>query len=80
MNNNSIIGVRNTTPSYTGEFDAKAMLLSNVGKKMRYRDRMEVELLQDTQYMKAGKIFSPAKHKGQALIDQGLARKVRKAD
>lgn len=72
--------MRKTNVNYTGDFDAKMMLKNAVGTKMRYRDRMTVELLQDTQYCKAGQIISPAKIKGQALIDQGLARKVKRDD
>lgn len=68
------------TPNYTGDFDAKLMLLSNVGKKMRYKDRMTVRLTQDTQYCKKGQILNSSKVKGQALIDQGLAVKVKNED
>lgn len=69
-----------TTANYTGTFDAKLMLSNAVGTKMRYKDRMTVVMLQDTQHCKEGQIISPSKVKGQALIDQGLAKKVKKED
>ncbi len=69
-----------TTAEYTGEFSAKKMLMNAVGQKMRYRDRMKVEILQDTTYYKKGQIINSSKVKGQALIDQGLARKVKTDD
>lgn len=69
-----------TTANYTGEFSSKEMLRNAVGTKMRYKDRLKVEILHDTQYYKAGQIISPAKVKGLALIDQGLAKKVKSDD
>ena len=69
-----------TNSNYTGAFDSKAMLRNAVGTKMKYKDRMTVQLLQDTAYCKEGQIISPSKTKGQALIDQGLAKKVKKED
>lgn len=76
--NSVLIGTTNA--NYTGDFDAKQMLLNAVGSKMRYKDRMTVRLTQDTQYCKAGQVISPSKVKGQALIDQGLAVKVKRKD
>lgn len=74
--------MKQTNADYTGTFDAKAMLKEAADKKikMKYRDRMTVEMLQDTQYLKAGQIISPAKVKAEALIKQGLAKKVKKDD
>ncbi len=69
-----------TNSNYTGQFSAKEMLKNAVGQKMRYKDRMKVEILQDTQYYKAGQVINSAKVKGQALIDQGLAKKVKTDD
>jgi len=69
-----------TNSNYTGEFSAKEMLKNAVGTKMRYRDRLKVEILQDTQFYKAGQIINSSKVKGLALIDQGLALKVKTDD
>ncbi len=54
---------------------AKEMLLEN-GKAetvIKYRDRVEVRLLKDTLYQKAGKVYSPSKTKGDWLVKQGIA-------
>lgn len=59
--------------------DAKEMLLEN-GKKgtiIKYTDRVEVRLLKDTVYQKAGKIYSPAKVKGDFLVSKGIAEYVK---
>jgi len=59
--------------------DTKAMLLEN-GKKgtvIKYRDRVEVRLLKDTLYQKAGKVYSPAKVKGDFLVAQKIAEYVK---
>lgn len=59
--------------------DAKAMLLENGAKKtkIRYTDRVEVRLLKDTVYQKAGKVYSPAKVKGDFLVKEGIAEYVK---
>lgn len=60
-------------------FDAKAMISENAENKtvIKYADRMQVRLLKDTIYQKAGKVYSPHRIKAEALIKQGLAEKVK---
>jgi hypothetical protein len=59
--------------------DAKAMLLENgaKGTVIRYTDRVKVRLLKDTKYQKAGKVYSPAKVKGDFLVKLGIAEYVK---
>lgn len=67
---------------YNGEFSSKEMLKDNADKKtkIRYTDRLKVEILYDTQFYKAGQIINPHKVKGEALIKQGIAKKAPKQD
>lgn len=60
-------------------FDAKQMITDNAEAKtvIRYADRVQVKLLKDTTYQKAGKIYSPHKIKAEALVKQGLAEYVK---
>jgi len=60
-------------------FDAKAMLKENGEAKtvIRYADRLTVKLLKDTQFQKAGKVYSPHKVKAEALVKQGIAELVK---
>ena len=60
-------------------FDAKAMLKENGEAKtvIRYADRLTVKLLKDTQFKKAGKVYSPHKVKALALVKQGIAELVK---
>ena len=60
-------------------FDAKAMLKENGEAKtvIRYADRLTVKLLKDTQFQKAGKVYSPHKVKALALVKQGIAELVK---
>lgn len=53
------------------------MLTDNAEKKtkIRYNDRLKVVMTTDTRFLKSGQIINPHKVKGQALIDQGLAKK-----
>lgn len=62
---------------FSATFSAKKMLNDNAekGTKIRFTDRLKVEILQDTQFYKKGKIINPHKVKGQALIDQKIAKK-----
>lgn len=64
------------------EFSSKEMLTSNADAKtkIRYTDRLKVEILHDTQFYKAGQIINPHKVKGEALVKQGIAKKVPKED
>ncbi len=60
-------------------FDAKAMLIENgeKGTIVRFSDRVEVRLLKDTVYQKAGKVYSPHKVKAEALVKQEIAEYVK---
>lgn len=64
------------------EFDVKKMLNLNAekGTKIKYTDRTTVEITADTKFYKKGQIVSPHKVKAEALIAQGLAKKVTKED
>jgi len=76
----------------TKQFDAKKMLEANAptgkegdkgyvsGTKIKYNDRLKVEILVDTRFYKAGQVVNPHKVKGQALIDQGIAKKYTEED
>lgn len=63
-------------------FDSKKMLSEHAekGTKIRYTDRMTVEITTATKHYKKGDIISPHKIKGQALIDQGIAKKYNKKE
>jgi hypothetical protein len=60
-------------------FDAKAMLIENgeKGTIVRFSDRVQVRLLKDTVYQKAGKVYSPHKVKAEALVKQEIAEYVK---
>lgn len=60
-------------------FDSKAMLAEN-GKNetvIKFADRVEVRLLKDTIYQKAGKVYSPHRVKAEAMVRQGIAELVK---
>lgn len=59
------------------QFDAKKMLKDNAekGTKIKYTERMQVEIVKDGRFYKKGKIINPHKVKALALIDQGIAKK-----
>jgi len=63
-------------------FDSKKMIAEHAekGTIIDYAERLTVEILEDTRYYKKGDIISPHKIKGQALIDQKLAKKYSKKD
>lgn len=70
------LGVKqNESPE--ANFDAKLMLKQNAdtGTKIRYNERLAVEILKDTKFYKKGQIINPHKVKGLALIDQKIAKK-----
>lgn len=59
----------------TNGFDSKAMLLEN-GKKgtvIRYNDRVRLKIIKETRHYKEGKIITPHKVMGEALVKQGIA-------
>jgi len=60
-------------------FDAKAMIAKNSEAKtvIKYADRLEIRLLKDTTYQKAGKVYSPHKIKAEAMVKQGIAEFVK---
>lgn len=64
-------------PNPEGQFDAKKMLEKNAeaGTKIKYNERLKVEITKDGRYYTKGMIVSPHKVKALALIDQGLAKK-----
>ena len=68
-------GEQNENPE--ASFSSKKMLKEHAdkGTKIRYTDRMTVEIIKTTQYYKVGKVINPHKVMGQALIDQGIAKK-----
>lgn len=57
-------------------FDSKKMLLDNGAKetKIRYNDRMMVEIIAETKHYKVGDITNPHKVKAEALIEQKIAK------
>ena len=63
-------------------FDSKKMIAEHAekGTIIDYAERLSVEILEDTKYYKKGDIISPHKIKGQALIDQKIAKKYVKKD
>jgi len=63
-------------------FDSKKMIAEHAekGTIIDYAERLSVEILEDTKYYKKGDIISPHKIKGQALIDQKIAKKYSKKD
>lgn len=60
-------------------FDSKAMLAENAekGTVVKFADHVEVRLLKDTVYQKAGKVYSPHRVKALALVKQGIAELVK---
>ena len=60
-------------------FSAKAMLLENAqkGTKIKYNDRLKVEIVKATTHYKVGMIINPHKVKAEALINAGIAKKVK---
>lgn len=60
-------------------FSSKAMLLENAekGTKIRYNDRLKVEIVRATKHYKVGKQITPHKVKADALIKAGIAKEVK---
>ena len=60
-------------------FSSKAMLLENAerGTKIKYNDRLKVEIVKATKHYKVGKIIAPHKVKAEALIKAGIAKEVK---
>lgn len=57
-------------------FDSKEMLLDNgaKGTKIRYSERLKVEIVTATKHYAVGDVINPHKVKGEALIAQGIAK------
>lgn len=60
-------------------FDAKAMIAEHAAKgtKVKYAERLPVEIVAETKHYKVGDKINPHKIMGQALIDQGIAKAVK---
>ena len=58
--------------------DAKGLIAEHSEKrtKIKYQERMEIEIIKEMRYYKKGKIVSPHKIMAQKLIDEGFAKKV----
>lgn len=59
------------------QFDAKKMLEENGKKetKVKYNERMAVEIVKEGRFYKKGQVVNPHKVKALALIEQGIAKK-----
>jgi hypothetical protein len=66
-----------SNPDMDQAFDSKKMLKENgaAGTKIKFTDRMKVEYIKGTQFVKAGTIIAESKVKALALISQGIAKK-----
>lgn len=60
-------------------FDAKAMIVENTEAKtkVKFKERVEIKLLKDSVYQKAGKVYSPHRIKAEAMVKQGIAEYVK---
>lgn len=61
-------------------FDAKAMIEKHAkaGTKIKYAERKKVEIVKETKHYKVGMILEPHVIKADALIEQGIAKEVKK--
>lgn len=59
--------------------DSKKMLkdLANEGRKIKFNDRIELEILVDTKYYKKGQIIKPHRTFGEVLISKKIAKEVK---
>jgi hypothetical protein len=59
--------------------NSKEMLkdLTKNKTKVRFTDRMPVEIIKETQFYTVGQKIKPHKTVGQALIDNGIAKKLK---
>lgn len=55
--------------------DSKGFLKKQVGKKMRYNDRMKVEIIKDTTQYKVGDVINPHSLWAEELISLKIAKK-----
>lgn len=62
--------------------DSKNMLknAANNGTKIKYTDRVKLEILKDTKYYKKGQIVSPHKVVADELVKKKVAKKVKEED
>lgn len=68
-------GEQNESPE--ASFSSKQMLKEHgeAGTKIKFNDRLTVEIIKETQYYKVGKVINPHKIVGEAYIKQGIAKK-----
>ena len=61
-------------------FDAKKMIAKHAeaGTKIKYADRKKVEVVKETKHYKVGMILEPHVIMADALIEQGIAKEVKK--
>ena len=59
--------------------DSKKMLkdLANEGRKIKFNDRIELEILGDTKHYKKGQIIKPHRTFGEVLISKKIAKEVK---
>lgn len=64
----------------TKTIDSKKVLkdLADNKVKMKYNDRLKVEIIKATKHYKKGAVVNPHKTWGEALIKEGIAKKVTK--
>ena len=60
-------------------YSSKAMLLENAekGTKIKYADRLNVEIIAETKHYKVGIKVSPHRIKAEALIKAGIAKELK---
>lgn len=61
------------------KMDAKGMLKEHAekGTKIRYRERIELEIIESTEFYKKGQKISPHKVMGEQLIKDKIAKRVK---
>lgn len=57
--------------------DSKAMLKENVGKKIRYNERKQVEIIKATKHYKVGQVIAPHTVVADRLIKEKIAKEVK---
>lgn len=58
-------------------YSSKSMIKEHgaKGTKVKYTDRLAVEILEDTQFYRKGQVIKPHKVKGEELVRLGIAKK-----
>lgn len=59
--------------------DSKKMLkdLAKEGRKIKFNDRVELEVLEDTKHYKKGQLISPHRTFAEVLISKKIAKEVK---